>query len=71
MTENFSHSSSQIDETLSEDDVKFSDDRLNDLLNESSFLFKLLVTVGLFLLAVALIHMGWAMALRITKYLYP
>ena len=71
MTENFSHSSSQIDETLSEDDVKFSDDRLNDLLNEYSFLFKLLVKVGLFLLDVALIHMGWAMALRITKYLYP
>ena len=41
MTENFSHSFSEVDETLSEDDIQFSDDRLNELLNESSFLFKL------------------------------
>ena len=71
MTENLSHNFSEVDETLSEDDIQFSDDRLNEVLNESSFLFKLLVAVALLVLIITLIHMGWAMALRVTKYLYP
>ena len=62
----------QPDETSTTDtQVSFSDDRLNDLLDQSSFLFKLLLAATFLVLIVALIHMGWAMALRTTRYIFP